>query len=144
MARAHPSFFGDKTKALAGRHAIQEVLGDVSFELSARAFFQLNPEQTVKLYDEVKQAAQLTGKEKVVDAYCGVGTIGMWVSSGAKEIRGMDVIKESIDDAKKNAKKTRHQKRGICHGNSRTLAPEMDERRLPSRRGHRRPAANGL
>ncbi|MEC1385316.1 23S rRNA (uracil(1939)-C(5))-methyltransferase RlmD [Bacillus velezensis] len=97
--------FGDKTKALAGSHAIQEVLGDVSFELSARAFFQLNPEQTVKLYDEVKQAAQLTGKEKVVDAYCGVGTIGMWVSSGAKEIRGMDVIKESIDDAKKNAKK---------------------------------------
>ncbi|MFE9944501.1 23S rRNA (uracil(1939)-C(5))-methyltransferase RlmD [Bacillus velezensis] len=97
--------FGDKTKALAGSHAIQEVLGDVSFELSARAFFQLNPEQTVKLYDEVKQAAQLTGKEKVVDAYCGVGTIGMWVSNGAKEIRGMDVIKESIDDAKKNAKK---------------------------------------
>lgn len=56
--------FGDKTKALAGSHAIQEVLGDVSFELSARAFFQLNPEQTVKLYDEVKQAAQLTGKKK--------------------------------------------------------------------------------
>lgn len=74
--------------------------------MSARAFFQLNPEQTVKLYDEVKKAAQLTGKEKVVDAYCGVGTIGMWVADGAKEVRGMDVIKESIDDAKKNAKNT--------------------------------------
>lgn len=98
--------FGEKTKPLAGKTVIQEVLGDVSFELSARAFFQLNPEQTVKLYDEVKKAAQLTGKERVVDAYCGVGTIGMWVADGAKEVRGMDVIKESIDDAKKNAKNT--------------------------------------
>ncbi|PNB54491.1 23S rRNA (uracil-5-)-methyltransferase RumA, partial [Pseudomonas sp. GW456-E7] len=97
--------FGEKSKPLAGHTVIQEVLGDVSFELSARAFFQLNPEQTVKLYGEVKKAAQLTGKEKVVDAYCGVGTIGMWVADGAKEVRGMDVIKESIDDAKKNAKK---------------------------------------
>lgn len=47
--------FGEKTKQLAGKTVIQEVLGDVSFELSARAFFQLNPEQTVKLYDEVKK-----------------------------------------------------------------------------------------
>ncbi|NPC91858.1 23S rRNA (uracil(1939)-C(5))-methyltransferase RlmD [Bacillus sp. WMMC1349] len=97
--------FGDDTKLLAGSTVIQEVLGDISFELSARAFFQLNPIQTVKLYDEVKKAAQLTGSEKVVDAYCGVGTIGMWIAEGAGEIRGMDVIKESIADAMKNAKK---------------------------------------
>ena len=118
--------FGDKTKALAGSHAIQEVLGDVSFELSARAFFQLNPEQTVKLYDEVKQAAQLTGKEKVVDAYCGVGTIGMWVSSGAKEIRGMDVIKESIDDAKKTPK-TRHQNAAYVTGTAEHWLPKWSK-----------------
>ncbi|ALC80183.1 MULTISPECIES: 23S rRNA (uracil(1939)-C(5))-methyltransferase RlmD [Bacillus] len=96
--------FGEQTKHLAGNMVIQEFLGDISFELSSRAFFQLNPIQTVKLYDEVKKAAQLTGKEKVVDAYCGVGTIGMWLADGAGEIRGMDVIKESIDDANKNAK----------------------------------------
>lgn len=53
----------------------------------------------------MKKAAKLTGREKVVDAYCGVGTIGMWIADGAKEIRGMDVIKESIDDANQNAKK---------------------------------------
>ena len=58
---------------LAGKEVIQETLGDLSFELSARAFFQLNPEQTVVLYNEAKAAA-LTGNEKV-DAYCGVGTI---------------------------------------------------------------------
>ena len=102
--------FGDETINLGGNDFIQETLGDLSFELSARTFFQLNPEQTVKLYNEVKKAADLTGREKVVDAYCGVGTIGLWVADKAAEIRGMDVIPESIEDAKKNA--ARH---GIKH-----------------------------
>ena len=102
--------FGKETINLGGNDYIQETLGDLSFELSARTFFQLNPEQTVRLYNEVKKAAELTGKEKVVDAYCGVGTIGLWVADGAAEIRGMDVIPESIEDAKKNA--DRH---GIKH-----------------------------
>jgi 23S rRNA (uracil1939-C5)-methyltransferase len=102
--------FGDETINLGGKDFIQETLGELSFELSARTFFQLNPEQTVKLYNEVKKAAALTGKEKIVDAYCGVGTIGLWVANQAAEIRGMDIIPESIEDAKKNA--TRH---GIKH-----------------------------
>ncbi|WP_223702582.1 23S rRNA (uracil(1939)-C(5))-methyltransferase RlmD [Sutcliffiella deserti] len=97
--------FGEETIHLSGEQVIQETLGDVQFELSARAFFQLNPVQTVKLYDEVKKAAALTGKEKVVDAYCGVGTIGLWLAEGAGEVRGMDTIPDSIEDAKKNAKK---------------------------------------
>lgn len=58
----------------------------------------------------MKKAAALTGQEKVVDAYCGVGTIGLWLADGASEIRGMDVIEESIADAKKNA--ARH---GVNH-----------------------------
>lgn len=97
--------FGEETIHLSGEEVIQETLGDISFELSARAFFQLNPVQTVKLYDEVKKAAALTGEEKIVDAYCGVGTIGLWLARDAKEVRGMDVIPESIEDAKKNAKR---------------------------------------
>ena len=75
--------FGKETINLGGNDYIQETLGDLSFELSARTFFQLNPEQTVRLYNEVKKAAELTGKEKVVDAYCGVGTIGLWVADKA-------------------------------------------------------------
>lgn len=116
--------FGNETVHLAGNDFIQETLGDLSFELSARTFFQLNPEQTVKLYNEAKKAAALTGKEKVVDAYCGVGTIGLWVADGAAEVRGMDVIRESIQDAKKNA--ARH---GISHakyvtGKAETILPK--------------------
>lgn len=95
--------FGDESLKLGGEDSIQEVLGDIPFELSSRAFFQLNPTQTLKLYDEVKKAAQLRGSEKVVDAYCGVGTIGLWLAKEAGEIRGMDVIKEGIEDARKNA-----------------------------------------
>jgi 23S rRNA (uracil1939-C5)-methyltransferase len=97
--------FGDQTEGVYGKDTITEHLGDLSFELSARAFFQLNPQQTVKLYDEVKRQAKLTGKEKLVDAYCGSGTIGMWLADGTKEVRGMDIIKESIEDARKNAEK---------------------------------------
>ncbi|MBS4213597.1 23S rRNA (uracil(1939)-C(5))-methyltransferase RlmD [Neobacillus rhizophilus] len=97
--------FGEETLSLAGEDFIQETLGDLQFELSARTFFQLNPTQTVRLYDEVKKAAALSGKEKVVDAYCGVGTIGLWLADQAAEVRGMDVIPESIEDAKKNAKR---------------------------------------
>lgn len=97
--------FGDETVTLFGKDTIHEELGELAFDLSARAFFQLNPTQTVKLYNEIKRAAELTGQEKVVDAYCGVGTIGLWLADGAKEIRGMDVIHESVVDAKANAKK---------------------------------------
>ncbi|MGI2329548.1 23S rRNA (uracil(1939)-C(5))-methyltransferase RlmD [Planococcus sp. YIM B11945] len=97
--------FGDETVTLYGKDTIHEKLGELAFDLSARAFFQLNPTQTVKLYDEIKRAAALTGTEKVVDAYCGVGTIGLWLADQAKEVRGMDVIHESVVDAKANAKK---------------------------------------
>ncbi|WNF36756.1 23S rRNA (uracil(1939)-C(5))-methyltransferase RlmD [Bacillaceae bacterium IKA-2] len=97
--------FGDETIHLGGEEVIQEVLGDLTFELSARAFFQLNPLQTVNLYDEVKKAASLTGAEKLVDAYCGVGTIGLWLAPYVKELRGMDIIPESIEDARRNAEK---------------------------------------
>ncbi|PFG03594.1 23S rRNA (uracil(1939)-C(5))-methyltransferase RlmD [Bacillus sp. es.034] len=116
--------FGDETIHLTGKESIEERLEEFTYELSARAFFQLNPIQTSKLYNEAKKAAALTGEEKVVDAYCGVGTIGLWLADGAKEIRGMDVIKEGIDDAKKNAKKF-----GVGHaeyfvGGAETLMPK--------------------
>ncbi|MGG0657318.1 23S rRNA (uracil(1939)-C(5))-methyltransferase RlmD [Rummeliibacillus pycnus] len=97
--------FGEQSFTLAGKDTIHEELGEFAFDLSARAFFQLNPKQTVHLYNQIKQAAALTGKEMVVDAYCGVGTIGLWLAKDAKEVRGMDIIPESIQDAKQNAKK---------------------------------------
>lgn len=95
--------FGAKTVILWGAEGIQESLGDLEFTLSPRAFFQLNPLQTVKLYESVRAAAGLTGRETVVDAYCGTGTIGLWLAPYAKEVRGIEAIPEAVEDAKANA-----------------------------------------
>ena len=95
--------FGDRTITLWGAEALQESLSDLQFSLSPRAFFQLNPQQTVKLYESVRGAAALTGKETVIDAYCGTGTIGLWLAPYAKEIRGIESIPEAVEDAKENA-----------------------------------------
>ena len=95
--------YGDETTRIFGRDYIIEKLGDVSFKLSARAFFQMNPVQTKKMYDEVKQALNLKQGEMLVDAYCGVGTIGLYCGKEAGLVLGMDVVSEAIADAKENA-----------------------------------------
>ena len=94
---------GDETIHLWGKTAIEETMNDLTFELSARAFFQLNPKQTKVLYDEARKALDLSQNETVVDAYCGVGTIGLSLAHLAKEVRGMDINPQAIDDARANA-----------------------------------------
>ncbi len=97
--------FGDKTLLLDGKASIEEALKELHFDLSARAFFQLNPKQTNRLYEEVSEALTLTGDEKIVDAYCGVGTIGLSLAKKVQEVRGMDVVREAVLDAQNNAVK---------------------------------------
>lgn len=94
---------GDETIHLWGKEVINEKIDEVSFELSPRAFFQLNPQQTKVLYQEAVNALDLSTPKTIVDAYCGVGTIGLSLAKRAKEVRGMDIISQAIDDAKKNA-----------------------------------------
>ncbi len=95
--------FGEHTTTLWGKEAMVESLGDLEFALSPRAFFQLNPQQTIKLYESVRAAAALTGKETVIDAYCGTGTIGLWLAPYAKEVHGIETIAEAAEDATRNA-----------------------------------------
>lgn len=94
---------GEETIHLAGKESLTEKLDTLEFDLSARAFFQLNPIQTNVLYDEARKALDLQKDETLVDAYCGVGTIGLSLAKDAKEVRGMDTIPEAIADAKENA-----------------------------------------
>jgi 23S rRNA (uracil1939-C5)-methyltransferase len=96
---------GDQTIHLWGKESIEEKINEVTFDLSPRAFFQLNPEQTAVLYNEGLKALELQPNETVVDAYCGVGTIGLSVAKMAKEVRGMDIIPQAIEDAKRNAER---------------------------------------
>ncbi|MCP9332818.1 23S rRNA (uracil(1939)-C(5))-methyltransferase RlmD [Lentilactobacillus hilgardii] len=95
--------WGEETIHLAGKDKITEVLNNLSFDLSARAFLQVNPEMTAVLYQEAFKALELSGKEKLVDAYSGVGTIGLSVARQVREVRGMDTIKDAVDDANANA-----------------------------------------
>ncbi|MHA8262442.1 23S rRNA (uracil(1939)-C(5))-methyltransferase RlmD [Lactobacillaceae bacterium Melli_B3] len=95
--------WGDETILLAGEPYIVEKLGGLDFELSARAFLQLNPFMTPQLYEVAIRALNLTGHEKLVDAYSGIGTIGLPLAKHVKEVRGMDTIEEAVEDANQNA-----------------------------------------
>lgn len=95
--------FGSETFKVEGKDTICEKLGKYTFNLLPTAFFQLNRVQTEKLYTHIVNCAKLKGSENIVDAFCGVGTIGLWLSEFAKEVRGIDINKEGIKNAIHNA-----------------------------------------
>ncbi|WP_442954861.1 23S rRNA (uracil(1939)-C(5))-methyltransferase RlmD [Paenibacillus sp. SYP-B4298] len=115
--------FGEHTRTLWGRDTMKESLAALEFELSPRAFFQLNPVQTVKLYDSVRAAAALRGDELVVDAYCGTGTIGLWLAPYVKEVRGIELISEAVEDARRNAAHNGYENVQFYAGRAEELLP---------------------
>src|SRR5690554_1309698 len=94
---------GKETITLYGSDYIYDTIGDVKFAISAKSFYQVNPDQTKVLYDQALDFAGLTGKETVIDAYCGIGTISLFLAQQAKHVYGVEIVPEAIDDAKKNA-----------------------------------------
>lgn len=97
--------FGDEVMLIAGKETITEKIGDNEFDLLPTAFMQLNLDQMHVLYEQIEKIANLKGYENVVDGYCGVGTIGLWLSKKAKEVRGVDNNKKAIVNAINNAKR---------------------------------------
>ncbi len=95
--------FGEKTKVLWGNEYIYDTIGDIKFAISARSFYQVNPQQTKVLYDKALEYAELTGTESVIDAYCGIGTISLFLAQKAKKVYGVEIVPEAIEDAKRNA-----------------------------------------
>ncbi|WP_342567087.1 23S rRNA (uracil(1939)-C(5))-methyltransferase RlmD [Psychrobacillus sp. FSL K6-4046] len=95
--------FGDQTNLLWGKPTIEDLIGDVRFEISARSFYQVNPEQTEVLYQQALDYAQLSGGETVIDAYCGIGTISLFLAQKAKQVLGVEIVPQAIEDAKRNA-----------------------------------------
>lgn len=95
--------FGDITRVLWGRDVIYDYIGDVKFAISARSFYQVNPAQTEVLYGKTVEYAGLTGNETVIDAYCGIGTISLFLAQHAKRVYGVEIVKEAIEDARANA-----------------------------------------
>ncbi|WP_342599095.1 23S rRNA (uracil(1939)-C(5))-methyltransferase RlmD [Psychrobacillus sp. FSL H8-0483] len=95
--------FGDDTNVLWGKAVIEDLIGDIRFEISARSFYQVNPEQTEVLYKQALDYAQLSGEETVIDAYCGIGTISLFLAQKAKQVLGVEIVPQAIEDAKRNA-----------------------------------------
>ena len=95
---------GEKEHVLYGPGFIVDVLCGKKFRISSKSFYQINPVQTEKLYNLAIEAAGLTGKETVVDAYCGIGTIGIVAASAAKEVIGVELNRDAVRDAVTNAK----------------------------------------
>ena len=96
---------GERNKPLYGEGYIEDVLCGLRFRISPNSFYQVNSAQTQVLYKKAIQAAGLTGKETVVDAYCGIGTIGMAMASKAGKVLGIELNRDAVKDAKANAKR---------------------------------------
>ena len=96
---------GDKEQVIYGRGYIEDELCGMTFRISPKSFYQVNPVQTGKLYDRAMKYAQLTGRETVLDAYCGTGTIGLIAAGSAREIIGVELNRDAVRDAVNNAKR---------------------------------------
>lgn len=97
------AIFGDETRVLWGSDVIYDELDGIRFAISARSFYQVNPSQTVALYRKAVEYAALSGKERVIDAYCGIGSISLFLARKAGHVYGVEIVPEAIEDAKRNA-----------------------------------------
>ena len=96
---------GEKEQVIYGKGYIDDTLCGKTFRISAKSFYQVNPLQTEVLYQKAIELAALTGKETVVDAYCGIGTIGLIASDHAGKVIGVELNKDAVKDAVINAKR---------------------------------------
>lgn len=96
---------GNRTITLWGKDNITDSLGDFNFNISARSFFQVNTLQANVLYDKAVEYAALTGTETVIDAYCGTGTITLFLARKAKKVIGIEIVEPAVKDANENAKR---------------------------------------
>ncbi|EAX48981.1 RNA methyltransferase, TrmA family [Thermosinus carboxydivorans Nor1] len=96
---------GEETSVIWGKETITDRLGGFVFQISARSFFQVNTEQTVRLYNKAVEYAGLTGVETAIDAYCGTGTITLFLAKRAAKVYGIEVVEPAVRDAWLNARR---------------------------------------
>ena len=95
---------GDSYEILWGQGYITDYIGNVKYQISPLSFYQVNPVQTERLYGLALEYADLKGDETVWDLYCGIGTISLFLAQKAKQVYGVEIVPQAIDDAKENAK----------------------------------------
>ncbi len=127
-ARKAAVAFGEFEVPLAGDRLLRDRIGALEFEISANSFFQTNTRSALKLYQQVKAFARLSGAETVADLYCGTGTISIFMADQAREVVGIDVVASAVNDAHRNCERNGIDNcRFIC-GEVRRLLPDLDVR----------------
>ena len=94
---------GRKTRTIRGKDRIEDTIGGLVFTISPQSFYQVNPVQTENIYSQALSYAGLTGNETVWDLYCGIGTISLFLARQAKQVYGVEIVPQAIDDARQNA-----------------------------------------
>ena len=95
---------GEKVETLYGQSYIEDYIGDIKYRISPLSFYQVNPEQTKKLYQTALEFADIKEGEVVWDLYCGIGTISLFMAREAAKVCGVEIVPQAIEDAKQNAK----------------------------------------
>lgn len=117
---------GRETKILFGKPTIRDRIGNLNFNISARSFFQVNTAQAEILYSTAKNFAQLSGREIVIDAYCGTGTIGLYLARAAYKVIGIEIVSSAVDDAKKNARENKIRNAEFIVGDVVKVLPKLE------------------
>lgn len=116
---------GDKLITLWGNDTIADYIGEFKFNISPLSFFQVNPIQTEVLYSKALEYAELSGNETVFDAYCGTGTITLFLSKKAKMVYGVEIIEQAIENANINAKENKVENAKFFVGKSEEIIPSL-------------------
>ena len=116
---------GRETKLLWGRPTILDRLGSLTFHISPRSFFQVNTAQAEVLYNKALEYAGLTGSETVIDAYCGTGTITLFLAQKARKVYGIEIVKPAILDAEKNARDNHIKNAEFIVGDATVVMPRL-------------------
>ena len=116
---------GQECITLWGEPTISDYIGDFKFNISPLSFFQVNPTQTEVLYGKALEYAKLTGDETVFDAYCGTGTITLFLSQKAKKVYGVEIIPQAIENANINAKENNVENVEFFVGESEVVIPDL-------------------
>ena len=121
----NPQVWGNKTEKLLGKNQIMEEILGKKFALSPRAFFQLNPVQTVNLYSEALKYLGLTPDQTLIDAYSGVGTLGILAADPVKQVIGIETIPEAVKDAEHNVELNHIKNADYIQGSVEKVLPEL-------------------
>lgn len=115
---------GDLEKVLYGQQYIEDQLLGKTFQISAKSFYQVNTLQTEVLYETAIDFAQLSKEDVVIDAYSGIGTIGLSVADRVNHVYGMESISQAVEDAKKNAERNQVTNATYLVGKAEKIMPQ--------------------